>query len=347
MSKSRANFPHLSEQKIDELMGEYNNFIPIRDLMKKYGLKARDLCEIPRIFYRNSNQVSLGKAQNQPIDIPTTRKEEYAIGNREPRMRPEKLSFKEAFFLFLFITLEEDSANKMRLRPLNQHIEASFPTTELACIGIDILLNSGIVTVSPMSDIKASFVENGKLKNEPHVPKILWELLLGSSNTEIIKYINHLKEIIGDRNCWPYHWYQEINEVWQLLSVHECIELMRHYAEEFNLCSPKGESVEHILKDLLSSFSVAQVHNLIWRAIDSTAALVTKNNLKYKKTAVVITEHLQKKADKAKNQDLALIKPFIRKYLRTTASYVLHDTFLKHGEVGYTELCNLRIENED
>lgn len=139
----------------------------------------------------------------------------------------------------------------------------------------------------------------------------------------------------------------EAMALWKELALHECLETFQHQGERHNLQPPSGEKTILTFQSLLEDFSVAQAYNIIWGAARDAAAYYQRGGITKAQAANSMVGGCRTRADKARVEDWQ-IKPYSRNYdrPRSELSHVLHDVFLKIGELGFTHkpskdlMCN-------
>ena len=120
------------------------------------------------------------------------------------------------------------------------------------------------------------------------------------------------------------------------LALHECLETFEHQGQLHKLQPPAGEKTILTFQALLEDLSVAQIYNIVWSAARNAAAYYQRGGVTKQQAANSMVGGCRMRADKAKVEGWK-IKPYGRNYdrPRSELSHVLHDVFLKIGELGF------------
>lgn len=124
--------------------------------------------------------------------------------------------------------------------------------------------------------------------------------------------------------------------LWKELALHECLETFEHQGQLHKLQPPAGEKTIVTFQALLEDLSVAQVYNIVWSSARNAAAYYQRGGITKQQASNSMVGSCRTRADKAK-VDGWEIKPYGRNYERPRSelSHVLHDVFLKIGEIGF------------
>ena len=125
--------------------------------------------------------------------------------------------------------------------------------------------------------------------------------------------------------------------LWKELALHECLETFEHQGQLHRLQPPAGEKTIVTFQALLEDLSVAQVYNIVWSAARNAAAYYQRGGVTKQQASNSMVGGCRTRADKAKVEGWE-IKPYGRNYERPRSelSHVLHDAFLKIGNLGFT-----------
>jgi hypothetical protein len=125
--------------------------------------------------------------------------------------------------------------------------------------------------------------------------------------------------------------------LWKELALHECLETFQHQGELHNLQPPSGDKTSLTFQSLLEDFSVAQVYNIVWSAARNGAAYYQRGGITKSQAANSMVGGCRSRGDKARVEGWE-VKPYSRNFdrPRSELSLVLHDVFLKIGELGFT-----------
>ncbi len=125
--------------------------------------------------------------------------------------------------------------------------------------------------------------------------------------------------------------------LWKELALHECLETFQHQGELHNLQPPSGDKTILTFQSLLEDFSVAQVYNIVWSAARNAAAYYQRGGITKSQAANSMVGGCRSRGDKARVEGWE-VKPYSRNFdrPRSELNLVLHDVFLKIGELGFT-----------
>ena len=156
---------------------------------------------------------------------------------------------------------------------------------------------------------------------------------------DLIGEAMHTIDVMADDSFWhgeaPFA--DEALALWKELALHECLETFVHQGQLHKLQPPTGEKTIVMFQALLDTLSVAQVYNLVWSSARNAAAYYQRGGVNKAQASNSMVGGCRTRADKAKVEGWP-IKPYGRNYERPRSelSLVLHDVFLKIGELGFT-----------
>lgn len=143
-------------------------------------------------------------------------------------------------------------------------------------------------------------------------------------------------EMLAASDSWPNNWKTDMHVLWKKLAMAECKEFCMHAVAQRKLPMPGETALTALLDNLLRSFSVSQCYQLIWNAAGRAVDYMIRENVKAQHASNALIGSCQRYADRARSEGWN-IKGFQRNFNlpRSQLSYVLHDVFLKHGDIGF------------
>lgn len=245
-----------------------------------------------------------------------------------------QLTLRDAVFLSaLYRNAHIDAAGTVgapyaKERPLS-------PTTELTKDMLGHLGRRGLVRVSATSSLDSFEFDDELTRVKAHyIFKVRYRLLpmlpvdmIGACMLEI--------DAMASDGFWLEHdgAPDEALSLWKELALHECLETFEHQGQLHKLQPPAGEKTIVTFQALLEDLSVAQVYNIVWGAARNAVAYYQRGGVTRQQASNSMVGGCRTRADKGWE-----IKPYGRNYERPRSelSHVLHDAFLKIGDLGFT-----------
>lgn len=194
-----------------------------------------------------------------------------------------------------------------------------------------ILIEKGLIAPSPKSPLAAfSFTHENELQWEKET--VYWTLLIPKA-PEFIKTL----EILAASDSWPENWQDGTHSLWKMLAMAECLEYSAYAVARRNLPMPGRTALNALFENLLRDFSVSQCYQLIWTAAGRAVDYMVRERIRPQHASNAFIGNCQRYADRARAESWR-IKGFQRNFdlPRSQLSYVLHDVFLRHSELGFT-----------
>ena len=195
---------------------------------------------------------------------------------------------------------------------------------------LGVLINDGLIAPSMDSRPSSFRLAAGE---KPHFDwhTVYWGLLIPDAPNFIEKL-----EMLAASNSWPNGWNESSHVLWKKLAMAECREFCAHAVAQRNLPMPGQTALTTLLDNLLRGFSVSQCYQLIWNAAGRAVDYMIREKIRSQHAANALIGSCQRYADRARAEGWA-IKGFQRNFdlPRSQLSYVLHDVFLKHGDIGF------------
>lgn len=149
---------------------------------------------------------------------------------------------------------------------------------------LDRLKSRGLIAVSPASQTDAfEFYEEQIVEYDSQ--KVLWVILPDVPADECHSFIRQVEGRLNRREHKT--WRQEWPQMWKRIAVEECIQFLVHSLERHNYpYTPDGQATE-LFSGLVDHYSLAQVFNLIAKAIKNFVSFAREQRWPMKASRVV------------------------------------------------------------
>ena len=207
---------------------------------------------------------------------------------------------------------------------------------------IDRLITVGLVSPDMSSSLTAFSGLHGKILNWD-LEKVQWLLRIPVA----ADFVHALEDVVAS-SAWPQNWKMECTKIWHELAVAECKEFCAYSVSQRDLPMPGATAVSALVENLLRDFSVSQCYQLIWASASDATDYRVRKGITARHAANYLIGVCQRRADRSRAEGWT-IKGFHRNFQlgRSQISYVLHDVFLKHGEIGFFACPNPLIDTPD
>ena len=244
-----------------------------------------------------------------------------------------EITFEDAVYLLSFIRLAA-SEDFTHLIPLRLITEPLAPTENFSREVILQLFHHKLIYISPKSTIDA-FVFEGGYPERFYSDKVSWELPISSKSENSQGLIEELEAVFRN-GTWPESWRGEWQALWKKIALQECLQYLEVGLNEHGLSLNPGEKTYLVFNGALEQYSVAQVYNMIWRAVRDAAAFYVRERVPKQHAANTVIGSIQRQADRAKAEGWDL-KPYRRdrRCQESMISQVLFNTALQIGEKGF------------
>ena len=140
---------------------------------------------------------------------------------------PARLSISQALYL-CSVVAHSASEDLDRIAPFASRPSRLAPTEELIRDIIGQLHASGLIGISPETDLRALVFDDSNRRIVTHEPERVQWMLLPTMNTQAKSaYLREVTQMVADGK-WPDSWAQDTNALWRMITRHECIEYFRH-----------------------------------------------------------------------------------------------------------------------
>lgn len=204
----------------------------------------------------------------------------------------------------------------------------NFPQLSYALINS--LIRKNLLSPAPSTPDTAFTMEYGEIV-KLDVEQIHWSLRIPDSPT----FVSKLESLIT-KDTWPETWGDECINFWKELAFAECVEFCNHSLMIRNLPISGITATTALIENLLQDFSVSQCYQLLWNSAGDAVDYRARKGLTAQHASNYMIGSCQRRADRVRAEKWTL-KGFQRNFElgRSQVSHVLHDVFMRHGEVGF------------
>lgn len=365
---------HLEKNQIIDLINEYYNNKNVKTLINKYNLTitnsnlykilpsvySTDLCE-----YCNENMLIPLSSKSSPDILDSINKycpncnhkshQFYCnclnCKKREEELQKEKqlylnqildesnwnkvdeLSLNEETRLYLSIILKAGlSENTMYIEPLINYKDTLAPTDKFETELINYLISQNVIVPHPISDINEfKITENGVSYGIYSIAYRINIKPLDNNYDEMVKRLLYPEsELFSNDFCYT---------MWKKISYFECLQYLLFQMKKVRYNFNPGKKTELVLEQLLESFSVAQIYNIIFRAIANSTSRYQSGDITkiHAQNSVISSCEFQGQRAKAEKWDL---KGYgrIRELPETHISKTLFNSIMGISALGFYEV---------
>jgi|ERR1041384_4122278 hypothetical protein len=244
-----------------------------------------------------------------------------------------QLTFEHAIYLLSLVRIAA-SEDFTHIMPLHLTVARLAPTENFTYDVIRQLFQHKLIYISSKSSIDAFVFENGDIERF-YLDRVSWDLPISSKSQNSQGLIEELEAVFRNGN-WPESWRNEWRALWKKIALQECLQYLEVGLNEHDLSLNPGEKTYLVLNGALEQYSVAQIYNMIWRAVRDAAAFYVRERVSKQHAANTVIGSIQRQADRAKAEGWDL-KPYRRDFRcpQSMISQVLFDTALQIGERGF------------
>lgn len=194
---------------------------------------------------------------------------------------------------------------------------------------LDILIGRGLVAPLPSSP-PGTFMPLG-IEPSWEPESAHWMMLFPDPPA----FVQQLERLIASF-AWPDSWPTDCTNIWKKLATAECWEFCKYCVLQRNLPMPGATALYALIDNLLRDFSVSQCYQLIWASAADATDYRARKHITVHHAANYLIGACQRRADRSRAEGWP-VKGFQRNFQlgRSQVSHVLHDVFLKQGEVGF------------
>lgn len=251
----------------------------------------------------------------------------------------EKLTLRDAVFITALYRNAHCDNNGTAGMPFSKERPLA-PSLELARTLLAHLGGRGLISVSTESPLDAFQFDDELTRVTAHYIFTVRYRLFPMLPVDLVPEILGTIDSMANEGFWLPGAEDIVNDalaLWKELALHECLETFQHQGERHNLQPPSGDKTILTFQSLLEDFSIAQIYNIVWGAARDAAAYYQRGGITKAQAANSMVGGCRTRGDKARVEGWQ-IKPYNRNYdcPRSEFSHVLHDVFLKTGELGFT-----------
>ncbi|WP_018606536.1 hypothetical protein [Uliginosibacterium gangwonense] len=245
------------------------------------------------------------------------------------KITPDQLSAEAAIALLSLVRcggwLDDSSVGAIR----NSVISFAPQDAEIQRQLLDVLLEYCLVAPLPNSPA-GTFVTTGDDQGW-QMESAHWAMLFPDPPG----FIRQLECLVAS-SSWPEAWLADCHLVWKRLAAAECWEFCKYSVQKRDLPMPGAIALYALIENLLRDFSVSQCYQLIWASAADATDYRARKRISVHHAANFLIGACQRRADRSRTEHW-LIKGFHRNFQhgRSQVSHVLHEVFLRHGEIGF------------
>lgn len=197
---------------------------------------------------------------------------------------------------------------------------------------IEYLITASLISPAPTSPSNA-FIENNGQIVDWDAEQVHWALRMPDG----AKFVQGLETLVASSG-WPEEWLNECHQIWRELAIGECWEFCVYSLRQRNLPVPGAAAITGLIENLLRDFSVSQCYQHLWSGAGDATDYRARKRVAAQHASNYMIGACQRRADRARAEGW-VTKGFHRNFElpRTQLSYVLHDVFLKHLEIGFLQ----------
>lgn len=223
------------------------------------------------------------------------------------------------------------------IKPFNEVYGPLSPSVEYDSEILSQLYNERLIFIHPNSPT------NGFEYDEDHIPieffwsRVAWSLPKTKKNQSPNFLIAELETICRTMK-WPGHWQRDVRMLWKKIALAESIEYLKVSLDDHGFSFSPGKKTHLVFNNVLENFSVAEVYNMIWRAVRDAAAFYMREQVSRKHAANTVIGSIQRYAERARAEGWNVKKyGRDRRCPQSLISQVFFNTVLQIGEKGFNE----------
>lgn len=241
--------------------------------------------------------------------------------------------------LYLAVILKAAlSENTMYIEPLKDVANNLAPTEEFEVELIKTLTGKRLIIPHIMSDINSFEIEfMDEERQSASVSHKIYEVYyriniepMDLDYDEMIKRLMYpLPELFSSEFCY---------EMWKKIAFYESMQYLLYQMNEVGYSFNPGKKTYAVLEQLLESFSVAQVYNIIFRAVANSTTRYQSGKITkiHAQNSVIASCEVQGQRAKAENWELKGYNR-IRELPETLISQVLFNSIIQISSLGFYE----------
>lgn len=248
-----------------------------------------------------------------------------------------ELEFEDRLYLAVVLRAAL-SENMMYTEPLKEYSGLLAPTEEFESEIIKTLTARGILVPHKISNFNSFRIEfkdeeMQSAKVSHNIYDVFYRINIEPSDMNYNEMIKRLMypspELFSKEFCY---------EMWKKIAYHESLQYLLFQMNEVGYSFNSGEKTKTVLENLIESFSVAQVYNIIYRAVANSTARYQSGKITkiHAQNSVITSCEIQGEKALAENWNLKGYNR-IRELPETLISKVLYNSIMKISELGFHE----------
>lgn len=241
--------------------------------------------------------------------------------------------------LYLAVILKAAlSENTMYIEPLKNHYGNLAPTNGFEAEMIKTLTARDLLVPHNISDVNSFNIEFKDEKmhsaDVSHgIYDVCYRININPADMNYKEMIKRLmypsSELFSNEFCY---------DMWKKISFYESMQYLLYQMNEVGYSFNPGEKTNAVLENLLESFSVAQIYNIIYRAVANSTARYQSGKITklHAQNSVITSCEIQGEKALAENWNLKGYNR-IRELPETLISKVLFNSVMKISALGFNE----------
>jgi len=200
------------------------------------------------------------------------------------------------------------------------------------------IYNSELIYISPSSDLSSvELVSETQFRF--NLGRVQWHLTIGE-DVHPSQYIAQLENKMSSMEFLESH-HEEIVDLSKEIALKECLFYLNHVLDEHKLPFKPGDKTKLVLSTGLSTFSVAQMYNFIWRAAKDAASFHLRKGVAKNHAANTVVGNIGSQIERAvaNSWDVQMYRRNYD-YPQTIVSRVFYNTLLHTDDGGFTQVLN-------
>ncbi|PWK07042.1 hypothetical protein [Tumebacillus permanentifrigoris] len=257
-------------------------------------------------------------------------KETYDLSKRKP-IDVSQLTRTDRLYLSALLRSGFDE-NFQVINPVQNYIDKLSPTEKFCEEIVKTLTSKAILVVHPMSEV-ASFPDNEEFPNSWYTYLVYYHV---NVSAEGVTRSNLLQELMNPPSelytSNPYYCF----EIWRKIAIEECCQYLLHHLSKLDFQYKVGEKTIAIFQELLETFSVSQIYNIVNRQIANASRYYQEKRVSKMEAANTVIGSCLRFGERARAEKWDIYK-YGRDYSlpQTVISELVYNRILQLGVKGF------------
>lgn len=237
---------------------------------------------------------------------------------------PQLLSFEHA--IYLASLFRAGGSDDMSYVVPYRHFKS--PLSPTPTLDREILLqlfHNRIIAIHPGSHLEAVEFKGHDYNSLSFEPRhVHWVLPLPATAPPAL-YLEDLEDLLRSPDKWPEDWHEDAPALRRKIALEECLAYLELSLTDHGFTLRRGDKLLMVMRSLLDDFSIGQIYNLIWKAVEHAAAFSLRQRISRPHAVNTVPGSIQRYAERALAEGWN-VKPY-RRDRRAPESYVSHVLF--------------------